>query len=98
MVNKEWRAMRVEDRVLVLEDRVEGLEARLRVLESTDEPPAPAPRVMTFPLRPSLPRLPHRPRRSAPRRLELDDLLGGRVLAWVGGVAVLVGVALLLGI
>ncbi|HEY6780597.1 MAG TPA: hypothetical protein VI111_06550, partial [Thermoleophilaceae bacterium] len=42
-----------------------------------------------------------RPSRSLPERLGLDqqggleDLLGGRVLAWVGGAAVLLGLALL---
>ena len=39
------------------------------------------------------------PSRVAPReRIDLEELLGGRVLAWVGGVAVLAGIAFLLAI
>ena len=105
--------MRVEQRVLVLEDRADGLEARLRALENAGAAAEPRPAGTAFAdadagagagaggsywtespwagrSRPwAMPSLP---------RVELDDLLGGRVLAWVGGVAVLVGVALLLGI
>ena len=35
---------------------------------------------------------------AAVRRPDLEDLLGGRVLAWIGGAAVLVGLALLLAL
>jgi len=52
-------------------------------------PPVTAPgRPLARAPRPSLP--------SAPRLADLEDLLGGRVLAWVGGLAMLLGVVFLL--
>src|SRR3954462_3761732 len=53
---------------------------------SSDRPPVAAPRPAPRPVRPAPAAKP------APRSVNLEDLLGGRVLAWVGGAAVLVGV------
>lgn len=60
---------------------------------STTPPAAPAPAAapMTSPATPA-PAAPHRPAR------DLEELLGGRVLAWIGGVAVVAGIAFLLAI
>jgi uncharacterized membrane protein len=56
-------------------------------------PPAPAPRAPE--VRPSPPAAP--PRAARPAR-DLEDIVGGSVLAWLGGVAVLAGLAFLLTI
>jgi uncharacterized membrane protein len=86
-----------EERMEALEERTRALEARLAELEGR-RPVTP---------RPSLPvREWVAPRRSIPtpkvrRKLGVEgveDLLGGRVLAWVGGLAVLVGIVFLLAI
>jgi uncharacterized membrane protein len=70
-----------------MEARLQALEERVRTLEAVvgaraPQPAAPAP---PFPARPAAP-----PRAPAPPKppLDLEELLGGRVLAWVGGVAV----------
>jgi uncharacterized membrane protein len=78
-----------------MEARVAALEARVRTLEKlVSAPPPPA---APAPAPAPLPRdLPFPPRRGAPPRppapprkpVDLEELLGGRVLAWVGGVAV----------
>ncbi len=58
------------------------------VFTAAPTPPAAAP-----------PAPPAGPAAAAPReRLDLEELLGGRVLAWAGGVAVLAGIAFLLAI
>src|SRR4051812_14398757 len=95
----------VEDRIAALESRAASLEARVRQLEHAHSgrmwdpahPEAPRPSWpqpdragSTAP--PSTPGVATRPAR------DLEDLLGGRVLAWVGGVAVLAGLAFLLTI
>lgn len=86
-----------EQRIAVLERQVADLTARVQRLDTerrTVSPHAvslqapPAPDVRRVLSRPSLPSVP-RPDRS------LEDLLGGRVLAWAGGAAVLVGLGLL---
>ena len=86
-----------------LETRVALLERRVRELESVRSPaPAPrrAPQPAPVPERRAAWRdpEPEAPARVAPRRdaPQLEDLLGGRVLAWVGALAVLVGLVLLL--
>jgi uncharacterized membrane protein len=77
----------VEDRIAALERRAATLEERVRELETHRTPPIrraappPAPPVAA--------------RRPAPRR-DLEDVLGGSVLAWLGGFAVLAGLAFLL--
>ena len=78
-----------------VEQRLNVLEARVKTLESLlglDAPPLPAP---AAPPRPSPPASQMWPepraaaRAQAPSR-DLEEILGGRVLGWVGGVAVTV--------
>jgi len=96
----------LEARVQALEDRTEALAAQLArrdapELARRDAPELPRaavfapPRPAAEPARQPAPPAP--PVARAPRPA-LEDLLGGRVLAWVGGVAVTVGVLLLLAI
>lgn len=93
----------VEQVTRSLAARLEALEAHAGVVPAA--PPAPAPAApVSWPAPmpaddtaastapPTQPASPARPRPS------LEDLLGGRVLAWAGGLAVLVGIALLLAI
>ncbi|MDP1847002.1 MAG: DUF2339 domain-containing protein [Solirubrobacteraceae bacterium] len=63
-------------------------------------PPVPAPPAAPSPARIPAGAAPAAPAIPAPRRerLDLEELLGGRVLAWTGGVAVLAGIAFLLAI
>src|SRR5436190_20345320 len=91
----EERLARVEDRMLWLQKRLERLEGRLdSAPESQPRPrPRPQPAAQTLSERPPLP-----PRKQPPpprREVDLEELLGGRLLALVGGVAVLVGLAFL---
>ena len=75
----------VEQRLNFLEDRVKTLEGRLGPADAPA--PAPAPAVVPSPPvwpPPSQPRPPREP------RPDLEELLGGRVLGWVGGVAVVI--------
>src|SRR5436305_1714093 len=97
----------VEVRLQTLEQRVQTLEALLRAAQAPAQtppvegaPPAPAP-PMWPPAVPELtPRAPAAPpRRPAPpprAPLDLEELLGGRVLAWVGGIAVVLAVVFFL--
>src|SRR4051794_29986067 len=101
MVNRRAHAM-VEDRIAALEERAATLEARVRELETHPQsapPPRPAPTPAYPPTRPVAPPPPRiaAPREPRPDR-DLEDLLGGRVLAWVGGVAILAGLTFLLTI
>ena len=70
----------------MVEERLAALEARMSTLEARLPalPPAPAPRPA--------------PRVSPPRppRRDLEEFLGGSVLAWLGGAAVVAGLAFLL--
>ncbi len=93
------RLENVEQVTRSLAARLEALEAHTGVVAAA--PPAPAfwaPPAATSVIEtpstapPAPPAPPARPRPS------LEDLLGGRVLAWAGGLAVLVGIALLLAI
>src|SRR4051794_5989682 len=89
----------VEDRLTALEARASTLEARVRELERTPvwdptHPEAP-PAAPTGPTTSDTPRIPTGAVRPA---RDLEDLVGGRVLAWLGGVAVLAGLAFLLTI
>jgi uncharacterized membrane protein len=65
-----------------VEGRLSAIEARLGVIESRlgVDRPSPAPR-------PPAP-APSRPARPAREPLDLEELLGGRLLGWVGGIAV----------
>src|SRR5690349_6917076 len=74
-----------------IEQALAGLAERLDRLEGATAAPPPAA------ARPPAARPPAaRPTRPAPTlpRVDVEDLLGGRVLAWLGGVAVLIGVVL----
>lgn len=72
----------VEARLAHLEDRVRTLEGLLGIGSKPPLPAAPEP----FPAPPPAP-APHRA--PAPRR-DLEELLGGRILGWTGGIAVVV--------
>src|SRR4051794_22771132 len=110
VVNRGATSM-VEDRIAALEARASTLEARVRELEAPrtgalwdrarpeapPQAPAAPPRASAPPplaptARPSFGPAAVR----APR--DLEDFLGGRVLAWLGAVAVLAGLAFLLTI
>jgi hypothetical protein len=100
--------MSVQEQVRMekLELRVEALEREIGAAPRPERPvmaPAPAPSPpppRPVPARPApAPRPAPRPRPApAPRQpaisISLEDLFGGRVLAWIGGIAVLVGLAL----
>jgi uncharacterized membrane protein len=70
-----------------MEARLQALEERVRTLEAIVGPQQPrrAPAASPFPPQPAAP-----PRPAVPPKppLDLEELLGGRILAWVGGVAV----------
>jgi uncharacterized membrane protein len=72
-----------EARLQALEERVRTLEGLLGVGAVPPQPAAPAP-ALPFPPRPAAPA----PAAAPKPQLDLEDLLGGRVLAWAGGVAV----------
>src|SRR4051794_17655872 len=107
MVNRREHEM-VEDRIAALEERAATLEARVRELEAhpTSAPPPPRwqreVRTPPDPVIPDPPVVEQRPvvvpslDERPPR--DLEDLLGGRVLAWVGGAAILAGLTFLLTI
>ncbi len=85
----------IESRLGDLTRRLERMERRV-FPPATPEPhhhQAPADRPAAAPARPA----PPRPGPSLPQR-SLEEVLGGRVLAWVGGVAILFGIVFLLGI
>src|SRR3954452_4752197 len=95
------------ERIDELEARMEAMERRVRAVErgrivelraprpvasATEPRPAPEPRTAAPPRKPRVARL------AAPAVPDLEQLLGGRVLAWLGGAAVLVGLAFLLAL
>jgi uncharacterized membrane protein len=88
--------MRYDERLETVERELAELRTRLERLEAPPAakapaaPAGPAPALIEPPAPP--PRLP-RPARPA---VDLEDLLGGRVLAWVGGSAVVLGVVFFL--
>ena len=73
----------VEARLTSIEDRLQVIERMLGVAERP-APPQPQPRI--YPPPPQ--QRPSRPPAPAREPLDLEELLGGRVLAWVGGIAV----------
>src|SRR4051794_2597081 len=87
----------VEERVHELEGQMARMERRMRALEAARRADAAAPQPRVVRSRPALPALPvlRLPRPAVPG---LEQLLGGRVLAWLGGAAVLVGLAFLLAL
>ena len=93
----------LDERLASLERRVRAVETRLAVPVAKPAPapapaperplPAPEPRV-AGPAEQPLPRVTSAPRPPRPS-FDLERFLGGHVLAWVGGVAVLAGLVLL---
>ena len=105
------RGSGVEDRLERLERQLAATtrvvnenETRLEVLEVARPTRRPAP--ARIPDSFAVPLTPPSPRRSSgpgapslkPPATSLDDFLGGRALAWIGGVATLLGIVLLLGL
>ena len=95
-----------DDRLTALEQRLEEIAERVGRLEGLfgagrpqaqarpAAPPPPAPRP-TSPPPPAAARREAAPRSAVPT-LDLEALLGGRVLAWIGGSAILLGVVFFL--
>jgi uncharacterized membrane protein len=76
----------VEQRLSFLENRVKTLEGLLGVQETPVARPTPFP---SAPAR-AVPAPPASPVREPEPQLDLEELLGGRVLGWVGGIAVVI--------
>jgi hypothetical protein len=93
----------VEGRLKSNERQLEDLRRRLEQLERRVFPsPIPAAHSQPPPVAPS-PATAAPPQAASPPRSEtpqrgFEEILGGRVLAWVGGVAILLGIVFLLGI
>ena len=81
-----------DDRLERLERTVDELRERVARLERPAAAPA-APRIQTVPPSPPRPPAPPRPAREPFRApsIDLEELLGGRVLAWAGALAVFIG-------
>src|SRR6187551_253435 len=92
MSTTEERLTRLEQRFWQLEERLARIEGTRPTLQATLVRPQP-------PARPAPPQ-PQRPAAQAPprRELDLEDLLGGRLLALAGGIAVIVGLAFLVAL
>jgi uncharacterized membrane protein len=92
----EGRLESNEQRLADLARRLERMERRV-FPSSAPEPPTPSlhplPAVSRQPAQPEPPRTGPKPAQRG-----LEEILGGRVLAWVGGVAILLGIVFLLGI
>jgi len=83
-----------ERKLAELTQRLERVERRVFPPHFTpDTQPAPATSHVATSTRPE----PPRPAPALPAR-DLEELLGGRVLAWVGGIAILLGIVFLFGI
>jgi uncharacterized membrane protein len=91
----EERLSRLEDQNRRLHERLERVEAWVQV--PADRPAPPARPVETTPPEPTKPSVPLPRPEPAPER-DLEELLGGRLLALVGGVAVLVGLTFLVAL
>jgi uncharacterized membrane protein len=87
------------ERLAAIQQALDDLNERVARLEGREPaaPPAPQPPIWPPP-RPAAGPPPPRPTAPARPQLDLEELLGGRVLAWVGGVAVLIGVVLFVGL
>jgi uncharacterized membrane protein len=102
----------LDERVEELERRLHEVSMRLATIEApagsrsvhdASTPPPPAPAAVPAPspaARAPAARTPGAPQRLADRAraLDLEDLFGGRVLAWTGGLAVVIAVALFFGV
>jgi uncharacterized membrane protein len=99
----------VEDRLATIEALLRAHEARLAQLEGSPAAPEPTPAPRPSPppppsqppmhppaQQPPASAAPPRPQRVRRPEETLEDLLGGRVLAWVGGLAIVVGIVLFL--
>lgn len=91
----EGRLESNEQRLTDLTHRLERMERRVFPSAAAEPHPQHAPVARPAP-RPAQP-TPPRPASGPPQR-GLEEILGGRVLAWVGGVAILLGIVFLLGI
>jgi uncharacterized membrane protein len=87
--------MQVEDRIAALEERTRALEAHVGLA-----PTRPARETVPAPAAAPLAAARFAGIAAPPRRFsgDLEDLVGGRLLAWVGGLAVTLGVIFLLAI
>jgi uncharacterized membrane protein len=95
----EHRLEELERRLVALDERLERVEDALteQAPRAQASPVAqPAAPVRPPPHPPPAARPPRPPRFPNADALSLEDLLGGRVLAWVGGVAVVLGVVFFL--
>lgn len=96
----ERRTEDLEERLTRLEQLLIGPQPARRARPALVSPPPPAPPTPqpAMPPPPPRPAARDRPLRApqlpAQPRPSLEDLLGGRVLAWIGGVAMLVGLVL----
>jgi uncharacterized membrane protein len=95
---EEEREMQTTDRLAVLERRVAELERELGLRARPDAPPPPPPSVGLAVGRTAAQTAGRTLPPALPQRTPLEDLLGGRVLAWAGGVTVLAGIVLLFAV
>ncbi len=87
----------VEGRLESTERQLADLRSRVELMERWVFPSAaPKPHPQQAPVTPRS-TTPVRPAPPSPR-LDFEEIFGGRVLAWVGGVAILLGIVFLLGI
>ncbi len=91
----EGRLESNEQRLADLTRRLERMERR--VFPSAAAEPHPQHATVARPIATHAQPAPPRPASRPPQR-GLEEILGGRVLAWVGGVAILLGIVFLLGI
>jgi uncharacterized membrane protein len=92
MSTTEERLTRLEQRFWQLEERLARIEGMRPTAQSTLVRPQP-------PARPTAPQRQRPASQQPPRReLDLEDLLGGRLLALAGGIAVIVGLAFLVAL
>jgi len=87
-----------EERLAAVEAELARLGARLDRLDPTEARVQEAPEVAAVADPPERPPAPPGPEQAAPAGPErsLEDLLGGRILAWLGGLAIVVGVVFFL--
>jgi uncharacterized membrane protein len=105
MGSSEARVLTLERQTASLHERLTALEAQVLVAAPAEEPAPAQVAPSTATTSPAWPastsaQAPPQPAVALGRRdgFDLEDLLGGRVLAWTGGVAVLAGIAFLLAI
>ena len=94
-IDTEARLTRLEGRMVRLQERLERLEGTVNVAPEVARPVVARPAPQPPPVAPSRPVSPPAPPKAA---IDLEDLLGGRLLALVGGVTVLVGLVFLVAL